>query len=329
MGNRKIIIIALAALVLIAIAAFFIQKGSKKNPSTDVGQTNTQTGSGGLGNLPTGTTNQGRSFAVITDPSQPYVTILPRASETDADNNYKPATADNNQNSGGLSFQQQYDLGLIADENGEYKQVIDPSGTNQYLANQKADYALSDEQFLQKYYPDYLAFNAGTTPEQIAQESNDPVVTDTPSAADIVDSPTVNANQFTVSSSNTQAAILAYIGKLSDATKDFDLVYNNDLVLNGLDLNTLDEVQTYYDKVASTANAIRAVPVPTSMLAFSKSYLHLYELYAAVLNDEKALIKNPKATNPIFQTYATDAQAFNDQLSTVTDNINVVKSISK
>lgn len=329
MGNRKIIIIALAALVLIAIAAFFIQKAGKKNPDIGTDQTNTQTGTGGLGNLPTGTTNQGRSFAVISDPSQPYVTILPRASETDADNNYKPATADNNQNSGGLSYQQQYDLGLAPDENGEYKQVIDPSGTNQYQANQKADYALSDEQFLQKYYPDYLAFNAGTTPEQIAQDAKDPVVIDTPSAADVVDSPTVDSSQFTVSSSNTTTAITAYINKLSDATKDFDLIYNNDLVLNGLDLNTLDEAQGYYDKVAATANAIRAVPVPSSMLAFSKSYLHLYELYAAVLNDEKALIKNPKATNPVFQTYATDAQAFTDQLSSVMDNINVVKSITQ
>lgn len=324
MGSRKALIIAGVALVIVVVAAFVVQKVTKKDNGTGgTGGNGTQTGTGGLGQPPTGTTNQGRGFAVVTDPTQPYVSGKPRGTESPADNDYKKDTGGNT----GLTYEQKYNLGLVPDQNGYYKQLVDGSGVNQYMANKLADYRLSEEDFLNKYYPDYVAFNNGTTPSQQEQSNIDPVVADSRSYSEIPDVPEVSASQFKIIDDNSTAAVTTYLQGLANATNGFDLLYNDNLATSLLNLESLSEVQAALNKTAEVANAIRAVPVPSQLLNFSKGYLNSYQLLSAVLADERDIIRNPSYRNSAVGRYETDTTRFTDQLSQMYDNINVLKAV--
>lgn len=309
MSKKKIILISVAVIAVAAVGFFLLRKDPTTPPV--VNDPGKQTVVGGY---------SGKLFNIVKDPAKPFAENAPRSPEPTEDVAYKekpavtpgtpePSTKDE-------EYKKQVALGLVPDENGYYTQVIHPSGTNQWQANQ-TNYNLDWNNFINQYYPNYQDIIDGQTEGQLAGKKGESLVIDNTPAQQlpttIADVPSVESSRFQTSSDNSQANIRDYLQRLNQAKADFDLINDENTVSTSLGSSDLALVRDYQSRSLAAIGRITTVRVPTSMLGLSKSYVLLYQSFGTVMQDQIDMVNagsdNTRLVN-ILQRYESDAGKF-------------------
>ncbi len=335
MGSKKIIIAAgIVAVIAIAVVGFALSKKSATPATTNTDTTTTdKTGSSGTGtvtNVQPSPTPFGRSgFKVTTDDANPYAKNLPRSKE--------PASLA----VGGFSdYKTAVETGLIPDASGQYKQVITNNPFSFVKAN-GVDYTLPEDQFLNSYYPDSQSLIAGNGSVPVTdstgttvQDPNDILVQ--PSAdqqlpSTIATVPGVDPKLFIQTQDNSKTAIISYSTKLSEATKNLDLVYEQTYIITLNQAGDEPSLNTLKTEVLKVRNQIVDIAVPSGLLGMSQRYYLLYSQYANLIDDQLALVKvkNKTQYDAAVAKITTDTQAFVTNYNEIIIDAAIIKKLVK
>ncbi len=289
MFTKKFFIIAIVGLVLIlgiGFVLFFGKKSATQNQQqTTTGQTSTTTGTGNFVAVSAGPTYDLRGNLIVkTDPTQPFVSVAPRAQSQ------QPNKLAQTQTGSSLQFQdynQALNNGLIPDQNGMYKQVVNTSGFSP-AETQQYNYALPDSQFLQTYYPGANALlNSGnpSSPSNITQGTDSLAVlpSDPTAVVDIV--PGVDPTLFKTTTADDNASLMNYIKQMSAITSAFDL-YNNQTTVSNVLLNdtNVDVLNSYKSQAKAVQDQITALTVPQGLLGLAQAYYQAYADYQSFVD---------------------------------------------
>ncbi|MEK7076015.1 MAG: hypothetical protein AAB948_04455 [Patescibacteria group bacterium] len=301
------------AIVLIAILA------SKESNTTPPDTTGTTTGTGGYVSVTPSPADLGRGeFKVVVDPSRPFATITPRSDEpvilssVPAFDNYQTAI----------------DQGLIPDSNGNYKQVVDPSGYTPLEQKQLADYNMPTMDFINKYYGASTVndINTGSlggddiviaTDSSIAQESL-PLI------------PEIDVTMFVLTPNNNKSTMTKYVTELSDATKRFDLVHDDTITKSIFDAQSTAGLDIYTTQANQVLEAIKQVSVPSALLGLSQLYVKAYQQYLDFTSQVSASLDPAtqaasEDSNQIYNTYT----ALGDTITQIKDSVTEAAKIIK
>lgn len=308
-------IAALLAIILIAILAF--KKPSTNEPGTTDG---TATGTGGFVSVTPSPADLGRGeFKVVVDPARPFATITPRSDEPIVVAANVPAFDD---------YQSAINQGLIPDADGNYKQVVDPSGYTPLEQRELADYNMPTMDFINKYYGTSTVDTINT-----GSLGGDDVVISTDSLAareSLPLIPEIDVTMFVLTPDNNKSTMVKYISELSDATKRFDLVHDDTATKDIFDAQSTAGLDIYIAQANQVVDAVRKVSVPSALLGLSQLYVKAYQQYLDFVSQvsmslDPATQAASEESNQIYSTYT----AFGDTITQIKESVSTASNIIK
>ncbi|MDB4940407.1 MAG: hypothetical protein JWO40_832 [Candidatus Doudnabacteria bacterium] len=316
--------IIVGGIVLLIAVLSFVFLSSKKAPTTPIDNTQTNgtttNGNGGVTTVIPSTTTGGRDFVVKEDPSQPFASVKPRGPEPVV----KPTT-----NTKFQDYNKAVADGLIPDQNGLYNQVV--SANYDPTKNQNTDYTLSQDQFVNTYYPDAKQYIAGQTPTQQQQLAIDPIVSTNANATNNTISLPLNySGPNFAQSTNSKADMSAYFTSMSNATKSFDVVYGKEM-LNVFSVTDAAQLQAYKARTKTVLDSIAKVVTPPAFLGLSEKYYQAYQSTMIIIDDQIAVNKasNSNTAGLAANNLANDVQGYNDLLDILNNDIKTGFSLAQ
>lgn len=314
------ILIIAGVFALIAIVSVVLLS-SKKNTTTTTDNTQNNgatTGSGGVTTTTPSPTTTGRDFVVRQDPAQPFTSLNPRGVE--------PLVVKTSTSGKFQDYNKAVADGLIPDQDGLYHQVVDPN----YDPRKTASLDISDTTFLQNNYPDAAAVVAGQTPGQIALNNSDPIVTvnnsNVSSTIQLV--PNFSGPSFKQGSSN-QSDMTAYLNALSNATKPFDIVYDNKLQ-NIFSTDNISDLNAAKAQVQSVMDNMAKLTVPAKFLGLAQAYYQGYQVARDLIDDTIGTSGSNQAGVLAAATrMTTDVNRFSQVSDWITNDINIAARLSQ
>ena len=317
--------------------------GTSKNGSGTNGGVYSSGNGSGVNNSGSGSGNNGSGSGASGNGSNSGNTSGSSSGTTSSNGSGSGATGNGGTNSGttGNGSSVAYNDGLVPDSDGNYVQTIDPSGFNVADTSQY-DNSLSNQDFLNTYYPDADSYINGTDPVDQQINSTDPVVTDASAvgsdsgdgsdATTTTPVPGISAGIFNVINVTDKASLTTYINDLSTEVSTLDLNSDPTMiadVLTDLSNGKYTKVPDQKAKTEVILQQLRDQPVPSEMIGLQESYYAMYQDYDTFLNDALTLqnTSDQTATQQILGNIQNDATAVENDYTQLSTNINAAANI--